>query len=129
MIEFLIFILSLPVLYYGVKLLTDVAQGIAKAAGVSEFVIGATVVAFGTSLPELASSAFAMISGHPEIVVGNVIGSNLANIGLALGLCWHALSHLREQADNRHRHTLSPGLGRRQPRGLRGFERIFGLKA
>ncbi len=85
MLEFLIFVLSLPVLYYGAKLLTDGAQGIAKAAGISEFVIGATVVAFGTSLPELASSAFAMISGHPEIVVGNVIGSNLANIGLALG--------------------------------------------
>ena len=85
MIEFLIFVLSLPVLYYGAKLLTDGARGIAKAAGISEFVIGATVVAFGTSLPELASSAFAMISGHPGIVVGNVIGSNLANIGLALG--------------------------------------------
>lgn len=85
MIEFLIFVLSLPVLYYGARLLTDGARALAKAAGVSEFVIGATVVAFGTSLPELASSAFAMISGHPGIVVGNVIGSNLANIGIALG--------------------------------------------
>ena len=85
MIEFLIFVLSLPVLYYGARLLTDGARALAKAAGISEFVIGATVVAFGTSLPELASSALAMLSGHPGIVVGNVIGSNLANIGLALG--------------------------------------------
>lgn len=86
MIEFLIFLLSLPALYYGARLLTDGARELARVAGISEFVIGATVVAFGTSLPELASSALAMLSGHPEIVVGNVIGSNLANIGIALGL-------------------------------------------
>lgn len=85
MIEFLIFLVSLPVLYFGARLLTDGARALARAAGISEFVIGATVVAFGTSLPELASSATAMLSGHPGIVVGNVIGSNLANIGLALG--------------------------------------------
>jgi cation:H+ antiporter len=85
MIEFLIFLLSLPALYYGARLLTGGARELARVAGISEFVIGATVVAFGTSLPELASSALAMLSGHPEIVVGNVIGSNLANIGIALG--------------------------------------------
>jgi cation:H+ antiporter len=85
MIEFLIFLLSLPTLYFGARFLTDGARELARAAGISEFVIGATVVAFGTSLPELASSALAMLSGHPEIVVGNVIGSNLANIGIALG--------------------------------------------
>lgn len=82
----MIFLLSLPALYYGARLLTDGARELARVAGISEFVIGATVVAFGTSLPELASSALAMLSGHPEIVVGNVIGSNLANIGIALGL-------------------------------------------
>ncbi len=86
MIEFLIFLLSFPALYIGARLLTDGARDLARVAGISEFVIGATVVAFGTSLPELASSAIAMLSGHPEIVVGNVIGSNLANIGIALGL-------------------------------------------
>ncbi|MDD1754032.1 MAG: calcium/sodium antiporter [Methanothrix sp.] len=70
----------------GASLLTNSARHIAKIAGISEFVIGATVVAFGTSLPELASSIQAMLSGHPGIVVGNVLGSNVANIGLALGL-------------------------------------------
>jgi cation:H+ antiporter len=85
MIEFLIFLLSLPALYFGARFLTDGARELARVAGISEFVIGATVVAFGTSLPELASSSMAMLSGHPEIVVGNVIGSNLANIGIALG--------------------------------------------
>jgi cation:H+ antiporter len=86
MIQFLIFLASLLALYYGARLSTDSARHLARSAGISEFVIGATVVAFGTSLPELASSAFAMLSGHPAIVAGNVIGSNLANIGLALGL-------------------------------------------
>ncbi|MBN1236198.1 MAG: calcium/sodium antiporter [Methanotrichaceae archaeon] len=82
----LIFVFSLSALLLGAKLLTNSARHIAKVAGVSEFVIGATIVAFGTSMPELASSIFAMLSGHPGLVVGNVIGSNVANIGLALGL-------------------------------------------
>lgn len=86
MLQFLIFVFSLSALLLGAKLLTNSARHIAKVAGVSEFVIGATVVAFGTSMPELASSIFAMLSGHPGLVVGNVIGSNVANIGLALGL-------------------------------------------
>jgi cation:H+ antiporter len=86
--EFIIFSLSLIGLYYGAKFITDGAAGIAKAAGISEFVIGATIVAFGTSLPELAASITAMQtgSGHPGIVIGNVLGSNLANIGLGIGL-------------------------------------------
>jgi len=86
MLEYLIFVLSLSSLLLGAGLLTNSARHIAKIAGISEFVIGATVVAFGTSLPELASSIQAMLSGHPGIVVGNVLGSNVANIGLALGL-------------------------------------------
>ena len=86
MLQFLIFVFSLSALLLGAKLLTNSARHIARVAGVSEFVIGATVVAFGTSMPELASSIFAILSGHPVLVVGNVIGSNVANIGLALGL-------------------------------------------
>jgi len=86
MLQFLIFVFSLSALLLGAKLLTNSARHIAKVAGVSEFVIGATVVAFGTSMPELALSIFAMLSGHPGLVVGNIIGSNVANIGLALGL-------------------------------------------
>ncbi|MHC1632046.1 MAG: calcium/sodium antiporter [Methanotrichaceae archaeon] len=87
LLEFFIFALSLVSLYYGAKFITDSAVHFAKVLGVSEFVIGATIVAFGTSLPELSASLIAMLegSGHPEIVVGNVLGSNVANIGLALG--------------------------------------------
>ncbi len=87
MLEFLIFAVSMLALYYGAKFITDSAVHFAKVLGISEFVIGATVIAFGTSFPELSTSATAMLTdgGYPEVAVGNVLGSNLANIGLALG--------------------------------------------
>jgi cation:H+ antiporter len=59
---------------------------IAKYLGVSEFVIGLTVIAIGTSLPELGSSLMASFSGETELAVGAIMGSNIANIGLILGL-------------------------------------------
>ena len=88
LIEILILGLSLVALYYGAKFVTEGAAYVARVLGISEFVIGATIVAFGTSLPELASSILAMLTdaGYPGIVVGNVAGSNIANIGLALGI-------------------------------------------
>lgn len=87
LLEFLIFAVSLVALYYGAKSITDSAVHFAKVLGVSEFVIGATVVAFGTSLPEFSTSLVAMLvdGGRPEIAAGNVLGSILANTGLALG--------------------------------------------
>ncbi|MGC9514391.1 calcium/sodium antiporter [Methanocrinis sp.] len=87
MLEFLIFAVSLVALYYGAKSITESAVHFAKVLGVSEFVIGATVVAFGTSLPEFSTSLVAMLvdGGRPEIAAGNVLGSILANTGLALG--------------------------------------------
>ena len=62
------------------------AENIGLAFGVSPFIIGVTIVAFGTSLPELAASIAAVFSGSSEIVVGNVVGSNITNILLVLGL-------------------------------------------
>ncbi|HII05986.1 MAG TPA: calcium/sodium antiporter [Methanotrichaceae archaeon] len=87
LLEFLIFAVSLVALYYGAKSITDSAVHFAKVLGVSEFVIGATVVAFGTALPEFSTSLVAMLvdGGRPEIAAGNVLGSILANTGLALG--------------------------------------------
>jgi cation:H+ antiporter len=87
LLEFLIFAVSLVALYYGAKSITESAVHFAKVLGVSEFVIGATVVAFGTSLPEFSTSLVAMLvdGGRPEIAAGNVLGSILANTGLALG--------------------------------------------
>jgi cation:H+ antiporter len=61
------------------------ASNIALAVGVSELVVGVTVVAFGTSLPELATSLTAAMKGETDIAIGNVIGSNVANLLLVLG--------------------------------------------
>ena len=62
------------------------AEKIGTYIGIPSFVIGVTIVAFGTSLPELATSIAAVTSGTSEIVIGNVIGSNITNILLVLGL-------------------------------------------
>jgi len=88
LLEFLTFAVSLVALYWGAKSITDSAVHFAKVLGVSEFVIGATVVAFGTALPEFSTSLVAMLvdGGRPEIAAGNVVGSILANTGLALGV-------------------------------------------
>ena len=63
------------------------AARLAKKFGISELVIGLTVVAFGTSAPELAVSAGAALKGQSDIALGNVVGSNIFNIGLILGMC------------------------------------------
>jgi len=61
------------------------AKSIALELGISELVIGLTVVAIGTSLPELAASAMSAIRGHHDIAIGNIIGSNLFNLLLVMG--------------------------------------------
>ena len=78
MLEFLIFAVSLVALYYGAKAITESAVHFAKVLGVSEFVIGATVVAFGTALPEFSTSLVAMLvdGGRPEIAAGNTTTRN-----------------------------------------------------
>ena len=62
------------------------AEKIGLSFGVSPFIVGVTIVAFGTSLPELAASIAAIYAGESEIVIGNVVGSNIANILLILGI-------------------------------------------
>ncbi|MDQ3341794.1 MAG: calcium/sodium antiporter [Myxococcota bacterium] len=69
----------------GGHLLVTGAVGVAKVAGLSDQLIGLTIVAIGTSLPELATSVIAAIRGHGDIAVGNVVGSNIFNILLILG--------------------------------------------
>jgi len=82
--DFLIFIVSLGVLIWGSDILIDQSEKIALRFGISEYVIGATLVAVGTSLPEMAASVTASINHRPEIAVANVIGSNIFNITLVL---------------------------------------------
>ncbi len=70
----------------GAQWLVDGAVSFARALGVSELIIGLTVVAVGTSLPEIATSVLASLRGEREIAVGNVVGSNIINILGVLGL-------------------------------------------
>ncbi len=87
MIEFFaFFILGIFLLVKGSDLFVVSASRLAKVLGVSELVIGLTVVAIGTSLPELASSLMASFYGNSGLVVGNIIGSNIANLALILGV-------------------------------------------
>ncbi len=77
---------GLIALLIGAHITVDSAVEIAKALGVPEIVVGLSVVAVGTSLPELAGTVSAAKMGHKEIAVGNVIGSNIANIFLVMGV-------------------------------------------
>ena len=79
-------IAALAMLYFCGELLIRGASTLASRLGVSSLAIGLTVVAFGTSAPELVVSLDASLSGANDIAVGNVVGSNIANIGLILGL-------------------------------------------
>lgn len=77
--------LGLPSLAYGAKWLLEGAEGIARSLAVPEAVIAATMIAVGTSLPELASTLVAAFRRMGDIAIGNVIGSNIFNLGLVLG--------------------------------------------
>lgn len=86
-VKFLIFfIISIPIIIKSSDIFTEGASKLAKTLGVSDFVIGITVVALGTSLPELASDIYASYIDHGQIAIGDIIGSNITNIGLILGL-------------------------------------------
>jgi cation:H+ antiporter len=82
----LLLIAGLIVLAAGAQLLVGSAVFFARALGISELVIGLTVVAVGTSLPELATSAIAAFRGEADIAIGNIVGSNIFNILLILGV-------------------------------------------
>ena len=79
-------VLGIAILYWGAEWLIRGSAGIARAFGVKPLVIGLTVVAYGTSAPELAVSTKAALTGHTQIALGTVIGSCAANISLILGL-------------------------------------------
>lgn len=86
MIAYLLLALGLIILLVGGKFLVDGASAIAVKLGMSSGLIGLTIVAFGTSAPELLVSVNAALKGNSDISIGNVVGSNIANIGLVLGL-------------------------------------------
>ncbi|MFH2020715.1 MAG: calcium/sodium antiporter [archaeon] len=82
----LFFIVGFILLIYGSDVFVVSASRLAKKIGVSGFIIGITIVAFATSIPEFASTTFASIHGFNDIIVGNILGSNIINISLILGI-------------------------------------------
>lgn len=79
-------IIGLVLILWGANAVTDGASAIAKKWGVSDLVIGLTVVAFGTSAPELSITIISAINGNAELAVGNVVGSNIFNILVIIGI-------------------------------------------
>ena len=84
--EILLFVGGVGVLYFGAEWLVRGSSRLAASLGVSPIVVGLTVVSMGTSAPELVISVVASLSGNPDLAIGNVMGSNLANVGLVLGI-------------------------------------------
>ena len=85
-VQVLLLLLGLALIVFGADWLVDGSSAIARKAGISEFVIGLTIVGFGTSCPELVVSLTGALQGNADISVGNVVGSNVFNTLLILGL-------------------------------------------
>lgn len=86
LIDFLWIVAGLVMILVGSDWLVDGASGIARKYGISEFIIGMTIVGIGTSMPELVASVISAIGGHGDMAVGNVTGSNICNVLLILGV-------------------------------------------
>ncbi|KAF2959796.1 MULTISPECIES: calcium/sodium antiporter [unclassified Thermotoga] len=84
--SFLLTALGIAILVIGANWLVTGASSLALTLGISKLIVGLSVVAFGTSLPELVSSLVSASKGYSSIAISNVVGSNIANIGLCLGL-------------------------------------------
>ena len=82
--NFVIFVIAMGVLIWGADLIINQSERIALKFKIPEFIIGATLIALGTSLPEMAASIAASMNGKPDIAIANVIGSNILNITLVL---------------------------------------------
>jgi cation:H+ antiporter len=82
----IVFAGSLYVLIRASEYFTRAAEQIGLSFGIPDFIIGLTIVAIGTSLPEIVASVFAVLRGSSEIVIGNVVGSNVTNIFLIVGV-------------------------------------------
>lgn len=85
-IDILWIVAGLVLILVGSDWLVDGASGVARKYGISEFIIGMTIVGIGTSMPELVSSLISAIQGHGDMALGNVTGSNICNILLILGV-------------------------------------------
>src|SRR3989344_4824148 len=84
---YILLLIGFIFLIKGAGFLVDGASSLAKKFNISNLVIGLTVVAFGTSAPELFVNLFASINGTTDIAIGNIVGSNIVNILFILGIC------------------------------------------
>ena len=85
--DYLFLVVALTLIVVGAMLLTDGSVALARRMHIPEFIVGLTVVAVGTSMPEMAVSMISTIGGHGDMAIGNVVGSNIANTLLILGVC------------------------------------------
>lgn len=85
--DYLFLVVALALIVVGAMLLTDGSVALARRMHIPEFIVGLTVVAVGTSMPEMAVSMISAIEGHGDMAIGNVVGSNIANTLLILGVC------------------------------------------
>ncbi len=97
--EYIIFIASMAALIKGADYVIDESERIALHYNISHFVIGATIVALGTSLPEMAASVIASADGKSDLAVSNVIGSTIFNIALVLGIVFIMANKLSPKRD------------------------------
>lgn len=85
--DYLFLVVALTLIVVGAMLLTDGSVALARRMHIPEFIVGLTVVAVGTSMPEMAVSMISAVEGHGDMAIGNVVGSNIANTLLILGVC------------------------------------------
>ena len=85
--DILLLIVGLGLILAGANFLTDGSAAVAQRFRVPEFIIGLTIVAVGTSTPELVVSVLSAAAGNSDVAIGNVVGSNLFNVFLILGVC------------------------------------------
>ena len=85
--DYLILVGALVMIIVAATLLTDGSVALAKRLHIPEFIVGLTVMAVGTSMPELTVSMLAALGGHGDMAIGNVVGSNVFNVFAILGIC------------------------------------------
>ena len=86
MLTYILLILGFVFLVKGADLLVEGSSSIAKRIGITDLVIGLTIVSLGTSAPELLVNIIASLNGNADIGIGNILGSNISNIFLILGI-------------------------------------------
>ncbi len=97
--DYIVFLVAMAALIYGADFIIKESERIALHFDISHFVIGATLVAFGTSLPEMAASMMASAQGKSDMAVANVVGSVVFNITLVLGIVFFMAKSMKPQRD------------------------------